>query len=195
MNRLILASSSPRRKDLLSAAGFDFDVEPSGFEEDMTQDLAPEKLVEELSLGKARDIAAKHSSQNHVVLGGDSIVEFDGKVYGKPKDKADAFQTLSLLSGKEHHVLTGVTLINTLTDETVSFSVALKVQFRKLSEMEINDYIESGEPMDKGGSYAIQGRGEKFIEKTEGDTTCAIGLPIIETTKRLKQFGVISETK
>ncbi len=195
MNRLILASGSPRRKDLLSEAGFIFDIEPSVFEEDMTQDLTPAELVKNLSYGKARDIADKHTGEDRVILGGDSIVSFEGKVYGKPKDKADAFKTLSLFSGKKHRTLTGITLINAKTGETKSFSQALEVWFRELSSEEINEYIDSKEPMDKGGSYAIQENGGKFIARTEGDITCAVGLPVEETIKQLKFFGITSETQ
>lgn len=195
MYKLILASQSPRRKDLLQKAGFSFDIEPSNFEEDMTQRLTPSNLVKDLSYGKARDVADKHRGETCIILGGDSIVAFDGKIFGKPKNKADAFKTLSLFSGKEHQVLTGITLINAKTGKTKSFSLKLKVWFRDISSKEIHKYIDSGEPMDKGGSYAIQENGKDFIVKTEGDVTCAIGLPIEETTKQLKLFGITSETK
>ena len=141
MNRLILASGSPRRRELLDDAKIVFAVEPSSFEEDMTMDLPPKSLVQELSAGKAFDIASNHAGEERVVLGADTIVVHDGEIIGKPVDEEDARRILSTLSGNEHSVFTGVTLVDTITNVAESFSVETKIHFRELSKEEIDDYM------------------------------------------------------
>lgn len=195
MNKLILASGSPRRKDLLRKAGFSFDIEPSNFEEDMTLDLPPDRLVQELSRGKAQDVTSKHLGESRVVLGSDSIVFFNNEVIGKPRDAGDAYRILAALSANEHSVHTGVTLINTLSGEEECYSVEVRVIFKELKPNDIDDYIETGDPMDKAGAYGLQIIERNFVKDVVGDMTCAIGLPMEETIKRLKHFGVVSETK
>ncbi len=195
MNKLILASGSPRRKELLEEAGYNFGAEPSDYEEDMTQELRPNFLVQKLSKGKALDIAKKHTKGATIVLGADTIVVFDGKVIGKPTNKEDAAATLSMLSGNEHSVYTGVTLVDTTTYEASSFAVETKIRFRVLADEEISAYIASGEPMDKAGSYGIQAGAKEFVESIDGDITNVIGLPMDVLTEHLDTLGIVRETK
>ena len=198
----VLASNSPRRKELLSQI-LDFAVICAEIDETVKEDLPPEKIVQELALRKARFtfehlikmkeilkneknlddemlMEAKIVSDNHTfgVIGADTVVVLDGKIYGKPKDKDDAFRILKELSGKTHSVLTGVAVVK-LTGTKVFYSET-KVTFDKLPDDEIWEYIENGEPMDKAGAYGIQGFGGTFVTGIEGDYTNVVGFPMGE---------------
>ncbi len=186
MKQIILASGSPRRKELLEKAGLEFIVDPSSYEEELDSNLEPNELVKQLSLGKANDIASRH--ENAVIIGADTIIVFEGKILGKPKDENDARETLSRLSGQVHSVITGFTLIDTGTGKILSKSVETKVYFKELTPQEIDDYVKSGEPLDKAGSYAIQGLGAKLVDEIEGDFDNVVGLPINEVVKSLKEL-------
>lgn len=188
MKQIILASGSPRRKELLEKAGLKFIVDPSSYEEKLDSNLEPSELVKQLSLEKAQDVAKKY--KNAFVIGADTIIVFEGKILGKPKDENDAKETLSRLSGKAHSVITGFTLIDTATGKTISEFVETKVYFKELTSQEIDDYVKSGEPLDKAGSYATQGLGAKLIDRIEGDFDNVVGLPTSEVLKKLKEFGV-----
>ena len=193
---VILASASPRRKELLSLMCENFRVIPSDCDEkipeDVTPELAPEYLSaihlhfipEYLSGIKCRCIASVYDLS--VVIGCDTVVICDGEVLGKPVDEADAIRMLKMLSGKTHHVVTGVTLGRGCRYS--SFSVDTAVTFRELSDQEIKAYVKSGEPMDKAGAYGIQGLGALLVEKIDGDFYNVVGLPVSRLAEELHEF-------
>lgn len=175
---IILASASPRRKELLELINLKFEIKASNIEEIMNEDLSLEEKVEDLSYQKANDTASKLSG-DYLVIGADTIVEINGEILGKPKDKADAKRMLKLLSGKEHHVITAITLIDTKDKNNfIKTHEKTKVKFIELTDYKIDKYIDSGEPMDKAGAYAIQGLGVMFVKGIEGCYTNVVGLPI-----------------
>lgn len=188
MRKIILASQSLRRKELLERIGLKFEIAPSSYEEDMTLKMTPAKLVEHLSLGKAQDVAQKYNDA--IVIGADSIIALGNEVFGKPKTPERAKEMLRELSGRAHLAITGFSIIDTKTGKQVSKSVETKVYFKKLSEEEIDAYVATGEPLDKGGAYGIQMRGGIFVEKVEGDFFNIVGLPIFELVAELKKFGI-----
>ncbi|HYF82572.1 MAG TPA: Maf family protein [Clostridia bacterium] len=185
--RIILASNSPRRKELLSQAGVLFEIIPSEFEEQVIE-LPPEKLVEYFAYMKAKDIAGAVQGEA-LVIGSDTIVYLDG-IMGKPRDKEDAFNMLKNLSGKQHLVFSGLSIINTASGESQTEYESTKVKMKELSDAEITAYINTGEPMDKAGAYAIQGMGSLFIEGIEGDYFNVVGLPLFRLGKMLNCFGI-----
>ena len=170
----ILASASPRRKELLEQIGVKFDILPATGEEVITKEL-PGEVVMELAKQKAEEVA-KTAGADALVLGADTVVAYEGKILGQPKDEADALRMLTMLSGKEHEVYTGVALIDNRDQSMENFFERTKVTMYPVSEEEIRDYIAGGEPMDKAGAYAIQGLGAKFIQKIEGDYNNVVGL-------------------
>jgi septum formation protein len=184
--RLILASASPRRQELLSRAGLSFDVIPSSYEEDLSLNMPPMELAMYLAHGKAREVAARYPDV--VVIGADTFIVHEGDILGKPSGEDDAREMLGALSGKAHEVITGYTVIH--GDKVVSQSVSTKVVFRQLSDDEINEYVATGEPMGKAGAYAIQGMGEKLVERIEGSLDNVIGLPVNEVMEVLRKFGI-----
>jgi len=188
MKKIVLASQSPRRKKLLEQIGLKFDVDPSSYEEDMSLDIEPRKLAEFLSLGKAKDVAQRH--KNSIIISADTIVVIGGEVFGKPKTPEKSKYMLQKLSGKPHSVITGFTIIDTETNKQISKSIETKVYFKDILEEEMDSYIASGEPLDKGGGYAIQGMGGLFVEKIEGDYFNIVGLPIIALAEELENFGI-----
>lgn len=186
---IILASGSPRRKELLEQAGYSFLVEVSDADENV-EDMAPGAMVEELSLRKAQAVAALHEQdeQSYKIIGADTIVVLDGKVLGKPSDEEDAMNMLSALSGREHEVYTGVSLLTLQggkITKTQQFFECTKVVMREMSHQEIEAYIATGEPMDKAGAYGIQGRAAIFISGIHGDYYNVVGLPICHLTSIL----------
>lgn len=188
MKKLILASTSPRRKELLEKLGLDFEVVTSDYEEDMTLPLPANELAKVLALGKAQDVADKYPDA--VVIGSDTMVVFDGKVIGKPKDETDAKEILKKLSGQKHSVVTGVAIINKSLNQELVWTDEAFVQFRNISEEEIDKYIDSGEPFGHAGAYAIQKKACVFVEEIVGDFSVIIGLPQKSVSENLKQFGV-----
>ncbi|ELK41046.1 Maf-like protein [Brevibacillus agri] len=185
---LILASSSPRRRELLQALGIPFTVMTSDVDETTAPGLSPAQVVEELSLRKAREVAARLTEG--VVLGSDTIVVLDGHILGKPADEADAFRMLSMLQGREHTVYSGVALIDAASGRSEVAHSHTDVKIRPLSEAEIKSYIATKEPMDKAGSYAIQGIGATIVEGITGDYFTVVGLPLCLTSKLLARFGM-----
>lgn len=183
--RLVLASASPRRKEILAYLNIPFEVIVSDFEEKIDENKSLEEEIKRLSKGKAS--AVFKDNKDALIIGADTIVTINNKILGKPKNKEEAYKMLKLLSGNKHTVITGATLINSIKADT--FAVLSDVYFNELSDNEINDYIATGEPMDKAGAYAIQGIGSKFIHKIDGDYYAVMGLPISEIYKRLKVFG------
>lgn len=203
MSQIILASQSPRRKELLEQIGLEFEICPAKGEEIITKTV-PEEVVMELSKQKAEEIAALVSSfgENHkeittpsdiLVIGADTVVAYDGKILGKPVDEADAKRMLTMLSGNTHSVFTGVTLV--LIDKSgrageLVFYEKTDVKMHPMSEVEIDRYIATGEPMDKAGSYGIQGKCAIYIEKIDGDYNNVVGLPISRIYQELKNIGI-----
>ena len=191
--RIILGSNSPRRKELIEKLEIDYIVAPADVDEHIDADSF-EILVKELSRLKADATAEKFKKNpdysDCAVLGADTVVAVNGKVLGKPKDKEDAFRMLKLLSGNIHYVCTGVTIIP-LWDEskTITFFETAKVSFISMSDNEIADYVNSGEPMDKAGAYGIQGLGGRFIDRIEGDYYTIMGLPLCRVYQELKKIS------
>ncbi|GKU23385.1 Maf-like protein [Clostridium folliculivorans] len=174
----ILASASDRRKELLSRLVKEYEVIPSSFDEDSVKfagDVG--NYVKELSLGKAEYIR-NDIKKPSIIIAADTVVSLEDKVLGKPKDKGDAFKMLQSLSGKTHQVYSGITVINTENNKLISDYVCTDVTFSELSKEEIDEYINTGEPMDKAGSYGIQGFGGVFVEKIDGCYYSVVGLPL-----------------
>ena len=184
--KLYLASSSPRRKELLSLAGLDFTVKVSDVDESFSEGLKPNEVVELLSNRKAEAVK-KLVNSDSVVLAADTVVAFDNKILGKPKDEEDAFNMLKMLSGNTHNVYTGVCIAK--GDEKVNYSVKSEVKFYELTDEEIREYIATHEPMDKAGAYGIQGKGSLLVEKIDGDYFNIVGLPIASVVRALKKFN------
>lgn len=185
---LILASTSPRRKELLSQLGFDFKAVGSDYEEDMTLDLPPHELAKILSAGKAEAVAADFPDD--VVVAADTFIFFNGKPMGKPSGVDDAVQTLKKLSGNVISVITGFTVILNRERKQVSESVETKVFIKELTEDEIAGDIKTEEPLDKAGAFAIQGKGAAIVEKIDGDYFNVVGLPLNRLSEVLKGFGI-----
>lgn len=183
---IVLASASPRRQELLRQVGVSFTVIPSAVDEQVEVAMSPSGLVEHLALSKARDVASKHPDK--LVLGADTIVVIDGDILGKPKDRSDAIAMLERLAGREHQVFTGVSIVG--PQRELVFHEVTGVRFRPLSRMEIERYIDSGEPMDKAGAYGVQGLGAAIVSSVQGDYFTVVGLPLCRTVQMLSQFGV-----
>lgn len=188
MKKIILASASPRRKQLLKQIGLRFKVEPSNYEENIRSALEPHELAQKISLQKAEVVASKH--KDAIVIAADTFIVFGGQILGKPGTEKEARKMLKMISGKSHSVITGLSIIDTGKNKKLSKSVETKIHMRKLTPPEINAYVESKEPLDKAGAYAIQGLGAVFVEKIEGDYFNVIGLPLSALTEALKEFGI-----
>lgn len=180
--KIVLASGSPRRRELLSLMGLEYEVIKSEVEEQVTQSV-PAMIVEELSGQKAMDVCSRVDPDT-IVIGADTVVVMDGSIIGKPTGEEDAFRTLASLSGRVHEVYTGVTICVNGTAKT--FHVCTKVFMDKLSKQEILDYIATGECYDKAGSYGIQGLGGRFVREIEGDYYNVVGLPVNRLYQELK---------
>lgn len=188
MRKIILASTSPRRKELLAKTGLKFLAVPSDYEEDMTLKLPPKELAKVLSMGKAEAVARKYNDA--IVIGADTFIFYKGQILGKPHTARRARAMLKQLNGKTHSVITGFSIIDTKTQKCVSRAIECRVSFRKMSDREIDVYIKTGEPLERAGAYAIQERGSVFIRKTEGDFFTIMGLPVYELVRELKKFGI-----
>ncbi|MBQ2696304.1 MAG: septum formation inhibitor Maf [Clostridia bacterium] len=182
---IILASGSPRRRELLEQIGLPHTVVPSQAEEDL-QGLEPCLLVQSLSLLKAADVA-KEQGKDALVIGADTVVVFEDEILTKPKDPEDAKAMLRRLSGKSHSVLTGVTVLRRRDGKSVSVTEETTVYFKELSEQEIESYVKTKEPLDKAGGYGIQGLGGLFVEKIDGDYYNVVGLPLARLGKLLQE--------
>lgn len=185
---IILASGSPRRKELLSLIGLKFKVDVSDFEENLGLKLKPHELSKYLSFEKARAVA--HNYKNAVIIAADTFIVFRGKLLGKPHTEKEAMRMLTLLNGKSHSVITGYTVLDTNTGKKSSRSVETKVWFRNMAEDELRAYVRTGEPLDKAGAYAIQGIGSLIVKKIEGDYFNVIGLPVASLAATLKKFDI-----
>ena len=184
--RIILASSSPRRKELLKKLFQDFEILPAKGEESATS-KNPEEIVLELSRQKAEEIQSLiPDSTDYLIIGADTVVSLEGNVLGKPADEKDAEKTLAMLSGKVHQVYTGVALLE--GERTNRFHCVTDVEFSPLTEEEIRWYLSTGEPFDKAGAYGIQGYGARFIRGVREDFFNVMGLPVNELYRQIMQF-------
>jgi len=181
---LILASNSPRRKELLAMLGFEFVVKASDCDES-TNLTNPAELVKELSKRKAKAI---ETSAEDTVIGSDTVVAINGNILGKPVDENDAFNMLKLLSGNTHTVYTGVTVLQNGIE--IIDAVSCEVTFKDMTDDEIIGYIKTGEPMDKAGAYAIQGKGSAFVQKINGDYFAVVGFPCCYINSVLNKLGI-----
>ncbi len=188
MKTIILASASPRRKELLEKIGLKFKVEPANYQEDIHLGLAPHELAQKISLAKAEAVARQH--QDAIVIAADTFVVCDGQILGKPHTDKEAREMLAMINGKSHSVITGFSIIDTTKNQKLSQSVETKVYIRKLTQAEIDAYVKSKEPLEKAGGYAIQGLGAVLVEKIEGDYFNVVGLPLSALSEALKEFGV-----
>lgn len=181
MKKIILASASPRRKELLETAGAEFEICVADVDESIPEGTLPEDAAKMTAEKKALAVAERN--ENAIVIGADTIVVAGDKILGKPKDKADACAMLSMLSGVEHSVITGVCIA--CGEHKTTFAQVSKVKFYDLTQSEIEAYVETGEPMDKAGAYGIQGKGCVLVEKIEGDYFNIVGLPVARVMREI----------
>ncbi|HHW45498.1 MAG TPA: septum formation inhibitor Maf [Clostridiales bacterium] len=182
---LVLASASPRRKEILKNLGYEFECLPVDIDETIQNGVLPETAVSGLAQKKAA--AALKLRPDCVVIGSDTVVVLDGKILGKPRDRDHAFQMLKSLSGRVHTVYTAVAIMSESKNEV--FCSNTDVEFYPLTDEEIKEYIDTKEPMDKAGAYGIQGKGMTLVKRISGDFYTVVGLPAAETARRLREFG------
>lgn len=187
--RLALASSSPRRKQLLEEIGLKFDIFPADIDEDIKEGESPEEHTLRLAEKKAKTVAQK--VKNGWIIGADTIVFIDNRILGKPSDIHEAKEMLLLLSGRYHKVATAFCFFNAATGENVKRVVDSRVKIKNLTNKEIEDYLKTGEPLGKAGAYAVQGIGGFMVEKIEGSYTNVVGLPMEELKKVLEETGIV----
>lgn len=197
MLRFILASGSPRRSEILTQMGIKFEVIKSGCSEEIEENISPSDAVVLLSERKADDVIKRlendyNKYEKVILISADTVVSLDNKILGKPKDEEDAFETLKMLRGKTHNVYTGmcVSILTKDSKKNITNLTQSKVTFKNMTDEEIKGYIKTGEPMDKAGSYAIQGIGASFIEKAEGDFFSVIGLSMSKLYDILKENSI-----
>jgi septum formation protein len=188
-NRLILASKSPRRNELLKQVGFDFEVIPSRVAEDFVQTESPKEHVIRLAEAKVRGVAGEHP--DCWVIAADTIVYINGSILGKPKDREEAVEMLRRLSGHEHWVVTGFSVCHLEKKKGDRETVQTAVKVKSLAPAELQWYVQTGEPFDKAGGYAIQGIGSFMIESIRGSYTNVVGLPVCELIQMLNRLGAI----
>lgn len=189
MKKIILASGSPRRRELMARAGFEFEVQTSNAEESYDPSLRPEQIAPFLAQLKAQavvDELPEETLGESIIVGADTIVALSATVYGKPRDEEDARRMLGELSGKTHQVITGVCII--AKEGMQSFAEVTNVTFKALAPKEIAEYVAGGEPMDKAGAYGIQGEGGKLVDSIDGDFDNVVGLPITRLAPMLEQL-------
>ena len=190
MRKIILASASPRRREILENIGAEFEVCPAKGEEKITK-TDPGEVVEELSLQKCREVFTNLQG-DVTVIGADTVVALDGKIFGKPGNCEEAVEMLSALRGRSHQVFTGVTVMDREGEkiQKITFHEVTKVSFYPMSDKEIQEYVKSGEPMDKAGAYGMQGKGTVFIRGIEGDYQNVVGLPAARLYQEMKNMGI-----
>lgn len=186
--QIILASASPRRKELLELIGLTFKIDVGDYEEDLGLNLKPQELAKFLSREKARTVAPRHDDA--LIIAADTFIVFRNHLLGKPHTNNEALRMLILLNGRVHSVITGYTVLDTKTRKKISRAVETKVWFRKMTDDELRAYVRTGEPLDKAGAYAIQGIGSLLIKKIEGDYFNVIGLPVASLAETFKKFGI-----
>ncbi|WP_449537129.1 Maf family protein [Ferdinandcohnia sp. Marseille-Q9671] len=188
MQHLVLASGSPRRKELLRNVKLSFDVSVSNIDESVDETLTPEEKVMTIALKKAK--AVSQDNPNSYILGADTAVVFQNQFLGKPKSEQDSIQVLKTLSNQTHEVITGVAIL--FKDTQVTFFERTEVTFWDLTDEEIIAYVASGEPIDKAGSYGIQGLGSTLVKYIKGDYFSVVGLPVSRTLRELRSIGFTS---
>jgi septum formation protein len=188
MKRIILASTSPRRKALLEHIGLKITVDARVLEDIKPVSQEPHQIAIEIALRKAKSVASEHPDA--IIISADTFGVINGFIFGKPHSESEACVLLAELSGKAHTVITGFIVIDTLTGKTVSRSVETTVYMKMLTNSEIEAYVRTGEPLDKAGAYAIQGLGAVLVEKIEGDYFNVVGLPLCALSEVLKEFGI-----
>jgi len=186
--KIILASKSPRRKQLLEQIGLEFEIRESEYEEDMEAMSDPYKLVKFLALKKCEDVAKYYDDA--IIIAADTFIIFDNKFIGKPKDINDARKILKSFSGKEHEVVSGLAIIDTKSKKIINDYNIGGVKFRVLGDEEIDSYLKTGDALDKAGAYAIQEESAVFIESVSGDYYSIVGLPLYKLYLALKEMGV-----
>jgi len=189
-SRLILASKSPRRYELLKQMGLDFEVIPSNVMEGFAQKVSPQEHVIRLAEAKARDVASEYPDS--WVIAADTIVIINGSILGKPKNREDTMEMLHRLSGQEHWVLTGFSVCHLKKGKGDQEAVQTAVKMKTLTPAEMEWYVQTGEPYDKAGGYAIQGTGSFMIESIRGSYTNVVGLPLCELIQMLSRLGAIT---
>lgn len=188
MQNIILASSSPRRKELMDMLGLPYVVESSSAEETLPEGIVPAEAVEMLALRKAADVSEMNGEA--LVIGADTIVAVDNMILGKPVDEKDALRMLLLLQGRRHQVYTGVALIDGSTGRRHVSHEITEVEFRTVSKEEALGYVGTGESEGKAGAYAIQGLASVFIRRIEGDFFNVVGLPVYRLCRMLEEYGI-----
>lgn len=188
---IILASASPRRRELLSQIGINFQVVPSSADETLLSNETPEAHTIRLSCDKALEVANRPGQNGRWFIGSDTVVVRDEEILGKPADAAAAVRMLTSLSGRSHRVISGYAVYDRKSRRTLSAAVTTRVFFKNLTSREIDGYIATGEPFDKAGSYAIQGIGSFMVPKIEGSYTNVVGLPLCEVIAALEDLGAI----
>ena len=189
-NTIVLASASPRRSELLSQVGIEFEVIPSNIPEEPLDGETPSEHVIRLAFQKASEVL-RRVGDGKWVIGSDTVVIIDDEILGKPEDRADARRMLKKLSGREHRVITGYSIINSSSLSEVKKAVETVVKFKRLTDDEIKGYVDSGEPMDKAGAYAIQGLGSFMVEGIIGSYSNVVGLPVCQIVNDLEDLGAI----
>lgn len=199
MYRIILASESPRRKEIMEQMDITYETMPSNVKEE-AEENSPEKLVEALAIVKARDVVNRLRSvkEDLIIIGADTMVFHQGNALGKPKDREDAIKMLNALSNDTHEVYTGVCIIirrhsqdnDNVLDDQIAFSVCTQVVVQPLTSEQVEDYVDSGEPLDKAGAYAIQGKFGIYIKEIHGDYYNVVGFPIAKIYEKLLTYGI-----
>lgn len=184
---MILASNSPRRKEILENFGFSLKTVSKNIDEISSKEEIKEKIMD---IAQQKTMAAARDYPDENVVGADTVVVIDGKILGKPKDETEAFEMLKSLSGKSHEVITAYSFVNLKKNIFLNDAEVTKVFFKNLSDEEINWYINTKEPMDKAGAYGIQGKGAYFVEKIEGDFFSVMGFPLGRFLRRLTEVGM-----
>ena len=192
MNRLILASQSPRRKELLAQLGLEFIIHPAVGEELLEEAIFPGEAVQRVALAKAKEVAGHVGRGEDLILAADTMVCLKGRFLGKPSSRKEAKDMLEALSGQKHTVYTGIALVRLGQQEKMLGDfVETQVYFRPLDQGEIDAYIETGEPMDKAGAYGIQGKAAQFVQRIEGDFYNVVGLPLCRLVEMLREMGEV----
>ncbi|MGE5253656.1 MAG: Maf family protein [Planctomycetaceae bacterium] len=190
---LILASASPRRQELLSSTGISFEVLASEVDEGIREKETPEEYVARLARQKAEKAGNRH--KDRWVLAADTVVVVDGRMLGKPGGPQEAREMLGMLSGREHRVITGFCLVYGDSGKSREETVTTRVRFKKLSPREIDWYLGTGEPFDKAGAYAIQGKAAFMVKEIEGSYTNVVGLPLTEVIQTLQEMGALDPSR
>ena len=188
MKTIILASASPRRRELLAKTGLKFKVVTSHYEETITHGLSPRKVAAEFAQGKARQVADSHPEA--IVIAADTLVVCRGQLFGKPHTPDEARRMLKKLNGQRHQVVTSFCIMERARQKEHTETVSTSVYLKKLSDCEIDAYVKTGEPLDKAGAYAIQGLGAIIVEKIAGDYANVVGLPLFALAAALRDFGI-----